>query len=153
MAASLSPEVLEQQWHPLSVQETAAQLHSDPDTGLETDEISQRQQTFGPNQLTPETGPGPWLRFLQQFNQPLLYILLVAGGITLLLQDWLDAGVIFAVVLINAVVGYIQEAKAEQAIKALAESIVTEATVIRGGKPQQLPADQLVPGDLVRLEA
>jgi len=93
------------------------------------------------------------MRFLQQFNQPLLYILLIAGAVTLLLQDWIDAGVIFAVVLINAIVGYIQEAKAEHAMAALAESIVTEATVIREGKQQQLPADQLVPGDLVRLEA
>lgn len=153
MTASLSSESLEQQWHHLSVQETAERLHCDPDTGLATKEVRQRQDEFGPNQLTPDTGTRPWIRFLQQFNQPLLYILLVAGAITLLLQDWLDAGVIFAVVLINAIVGYIQEAKAEHAMEALAESIVTEATVIRDGKQQQRPADQLVPGDLVRLEA
>ena len=153
MAASLSPETLDQTWHHLSKQETAERLHTDPDAGLTAGEVSQRQDTFGPNQLTPETGTSPWMRFLQQFNQPLLYILLVAGVITLLLQDWIDAGVIFAVVLINATVGYIQEAKAEHAMEALAKSIVTEATVIREGKQQQRPADQLVPGDLVRLEA
>jgi magnesium-transporting ATPase (P-type) len=93
------------------------------------------------------------MRFWQQFNQPLLYILLIAGGITLLLQDWIDAGVIFAVVLINAIIGYIQEAKAEHAMEALAQSFVAEATVMREGKQQQLPAAQLVPGDLVWLEA
>ncbi len=153
MTASLSAKSLEQQWQHLSVQETAERLHSDPDTGLTTGEVNQRQDKFGPNQLTPNAGTSPWMRFLQQFNQPLLYILLVAGAITLLLQDWIDAGVIFAVVLINATVGYIQEAKAEHAMEALAQSIVTEATVIREGKQQQLPADQLVPGDLVRLEA
>lgn len=153
MTASLSSESLEQQWHHLSAQETAERLHSDPDVGLATQEVSQRQDEFGPNQLTPKTGTSPWIRFLQQFNQPLIYILLAAGLITLLLQDWIDAGVIFVVVLINAIVGYIQEAKAEHAMEALAESIVTEAAVIREGKQQQRPADQLVPGDLVSLEA
>ena len=107
MTATLSPESLEQQWHEISVQETADRLHSDVDTGLDTTAVNQRQEKFGPNQLNPDTGTPPWLRFLQQFNQPLLYILLVAGAITLLLQDWIDAGVIFAVVLINAIAGYI----------------------------------------------
>jgi Ca2+-transporting ATPase len=152
MAVSISAEGLDQIWHHLSKQETAEHLHSDPDAGLTAGEVSQRQEEIGPNQLTPETGTSPWMRFLQQFNQPLLYILLVAGVITLLLQDWLDAGVIFAVVLINAIVGYIQEARVEHAMEALAESIVTEASVIREGQQQQLPADQLVRGDLVRLE-
>ena len=153
MTAFLSSKALEQAWHHLSVQETAEQLNSDPNIGLGKEAVRQRQEEFGPNQLTPDTGTSPWMRFLQQFNQPLLYILLVAGGITLLLQDWIDAGVIFAVVLINAIVGYIQEAKAEHAIEALAQALVTEATVIREGQQQKLPADQLVPGDLVWLEA
>ncbi|MGP1387206.1 MAG: cation-translocating P-type ATPase [Thainema sp.] len=153
MARSLSSEVLNRQWHHLSVQEVTEQLHSHLHNGLSQEAVSQRQEQFGPNRLTPEAGIPPWMRFLQQFNQPLLYILLVAGAITLLLQDWIDAGVIFGVVLINAVVGYIQEAKAEQAMEALAKSIVTEATVIRQGKQQRIPADQLVPGDLVRLES
>ena len=153
MARSLYSESLKQQWHHLSIQETTESLHSDPDTGLTAEEVSERQQKFGPNQLTPDIGPNFLISFLQQFNQPLLYILLAAGAITLLLQDWLDAGVIFAVVLLNAIVGYIQEAKAKHAIEALAQSIVTEATVIRDGKQHQLPAVQLVPGDLVRLEA
>jgi cation-transporting ATPase F len=153
MTASLSSKALEQPWHHLSVQETAEQLNSDPQTGLGKAAVRQRQEEFGPNQLASDTGPRPWMRFLQQFNQPLLYILLIAGGITLLLRDWIDAGVIFAVVLTNAIVGYIQEAKAEQAMEALAQSLVTEATVIREGKRQQLPAAQLVPGDVVWLEA
>lgn len=153
MTASISFELFNTTWHQLSVQETAVHLHSDIDVGLATEEVRQRQEQFGPNQLVLETSTSPWVKFLQQFNQPLLYILLIAGGITLLLQDWIDAGVIFAVVLINAVVGYIQEAKAEQAMEALAQSIVTVANVIREDLPQQIPADQLVPGDLVHLEA
>jgi cation-transporting ATPase F len=153
MSTILSSKDLDQHWHHLSVQETMERLHSNLDTGLDRETVHQRQQAFGPNQLTPETCISPWMRFLQQFNQPLLHILLVAGTITLVLQDWLDAGVIFAVVLINAVVGYIQEAKAEHAMEALAKSLVTITTVIRDGKQHQLPADQLVPGDLVLLEA
>lgn len=153
MSASLNAESLDRSWHHLSVQETVTQLKSQPDQGLPADEVTQRQEQFGPNQLTPKKQTSPWVRFLQQFNQPLLYILLAAGVITLFLQDWVDAGVIFAVVLVNAIVGYVQEAKAEQAMEALAESIVTEAAVIRRGKRQQLPADRLVPGDLVYLEA
>jgi len=83
----------------------------------------------------------------------LLYVLLIAGIIALILQEWVDAGVIFAVVIINAVVGYIQEAKAEQAMAALAKSMVTEAKVIRVGEQRKIPAAELVPGDLVCLEA
>ncbi|MEX1315758.1 MAG: HAD-IC family P-type ATPase [Synechococcaceae cyanobacterium] len=148
-----STSLQEQPWHHLSVQETAHQLRSDPRAGLTSEEISRRRDVYGPNRITADPGTPPWLRFLQQFNQPLLYILLVAGLITLLLRDWVDAGVIFAVVLINAVVGYIQEAKAQQAMEALARSIVTVANVIRNRKQQRLPAEQLVPGDLLRLEA
>ncbi len=149
--SSMSPR--KRAWHHLSVQETAQRLDSDLRAGLSSEEIDRRRESFGPNRITADAGTSPWLRFLQQFNQPLLYILLVAGCITLLLRDWVDAGVIFGVVLINAVVGYIQEAKAEKAMEALARSIVTVATVIRGGRQQRLAAEELVPGDLLRLEA
>ena len=71
MAGSISAEALDQTWHHLSKQKTAEHLHSDPDAGLTAGEVSQRQEEFGPNQLTPDTGTSPWIRFLQQFNQPL----------------------------------------------------------------------------------
>ena len=117
-----------------------------------TDEAAaQRQQKYGINQLDQQISKNPYQLFLQQFNQPLLYILLSAGIVTLFLQEWLDAGVIFAVVLINAIVGYIQEFKAENALAALAASITTEVTVIRQGQEQTIPSPDLVPGDLVEL--
>ena len=153
MTPSLSPESLTQPWHCLSEEDVARILHSAVDQGLNDDAVAQRRSQFGPNQLTPPSPTSPWLRFLRQFNQPLLYMLLLAGSITLTLQDWIDAGVIFTVVVINAIVGYIQETKAEQAMSALAQSIVTEAIAIRNGHPQRLPAAELVPGDLVNLEA
>ena len=144
---------LDQCWHHLPSQKAAAALGTHLTTGLTTDEAIRRRSHFGSNQLTPPPPASPWLKFLQQFNQPLLYILLLAGLISLFLQEWVDAGVIFAVVVINAVIGYVQEAKAEEAMAALAKSIVTEATVIRYGKQQQISAGDLVPGDLIRLEA
>jgi len=93
------------------------------------------------------------MRFLLQFHQPLIYILLAATGITVALGEWVDASVIFGVVFINAVAGYLQEAKAEKAIDALAKMAVTEATVRRGGEKLRIPSAQLVPGDLVLLQS
>ncbi len=144
---------LEQPWHAFSQQQAAERLASDLKTGLSITQAIQRKAQFGSNQLAPKQSTHLLVQFLQQFNQPLLYILLMAGAISLLLREWLDAGVIFAVVLINAVVGYVQEAKAGQAMAALAKSIVTEATVVYQGEQQQISAVDLVPGDLVRLEA
>ncbi len=143
--------ILEHQWHSLSIQEVTQILASDLENGLTTDEAARRREKFGVNQLTPQKSKSPYQLFLQQFNQPLLYILLLAGVITLFLQDWIDAIVIFAVVLINAIVGYIREFKAENALAALAASITTEVTVIRQGTEQTLPSEELVPGDLVEL--
>ena len=144
---------LNQCWHCLPSPKAAAALGTHLTAGLTTEEATRRRSRYGSNQLTPPPPPSPWIKFLQQFNQPLLYILLLAGLISLFLREWVDAGVIFAVVVINAVIGYVQEAKAEEAMAALAKSIVTEATVIRHGKQQQISAADLVPGDLIRLEA
>lgn len=139
------------QWYAISEQEAVQTLASHAETGLTHNEATKRQQQFGLNQLSDKGGISPWLRFLQQFNQPLLYILLVAGVVTLLLRDWIDAGVIFAVTLINVIIGYIQESKAEGAIAALAEVITTETIVVREGQKTRLASTQLVPGDLVLL--
>ena len=147
----LARSILEHQWHSLSAKEVTQILASDLENGLTTNEAARRREKFGLNQLTPRTSKRPYQLFLRQFNQPLLYILLLAGIITLFLQDWLDAIVIFAVVLINAIVGYLQESKAENALAALAASITTEVTAIRQGTEQTLPAEELVPGDLVEL--
>lgn len=151
MSSRLFPDSLTCQWHSLSIEDIEQILVSDFQQGLTPDEAAERQRQFGANQLEDRGGKSPWVRFLQQFNQPLLYILLLAGGIALFLQHWIDAGVIFAVVMINAIVGYIQESKAEKAIALLAASVRTEATVIRNSEKQTLPSEELVPGDLVQL--
>jgi len=108
---------------------------------------------FGPNALTPPKGPSALRRLLQQFLDPLVIILVAAGVVTCFLRDWVDAGVIFGVVMLNALVGYIQEAKAVAAIDALTKAMTTEATLIRAGEQLRLPATEIVPGDLVQLQA
>ncbi len=145
--------LLGRHWYHLPAEEVIQLLESDADRGLDLFEVKHRQQHFGPNSLTPKKGKSPLVRFLLQFNNPLLYILIASGIITALIKDPVDAVIIFAVVLINAVIGYVQESKAEKAIEALAQAMTTEATVIRAGQTQRISAAELTPGDLVLLQA
>ena len=140
-------------WHHIPKEEVLDLLDSDPQNGLDIFEIKHRRERFGLNVLTPKKGKSPLMRFLLQFNNPLVIILLAASVITAVLKDATDALVIFGVVLINAVIGYIQEAHAEQSIAALEKTMTTEAAVIRSGKVTRLPANELVPGDIVQLQA
>ncbi|MFA4966358.1 MAG: cation-transporting P-type ATPase [Thermoleophilia bacterium] len=140
-------------WHHLPAEEVIELLETDPEAGLDVFDVKHRRDHYGPNVLTARGGPGALKRLLLQFHQPLIYILLAAGVITLFLREWVDSGVIFGVVLVNATVGYLQEAKAVQAIEALARTMTTEATVLRGGDQARVPAAELVPGDVVLLQA
>ncbi len=144
---------LDHHWHHLPKEEAIALLETNAEMGLDTLEVQRRQMRFGLNVLTPRRGKSPLVRFLLQFNNPLIYILLASALITAVLKDVLDALVIFGVVLINAIIGYIQESKAEQAIQALARTMTTEATVIRDGKTLRVDAAELVPGDCVVLQS
>ncbi|HEY9173500.1 MAG TPA: cation-transporting P-type ATPase [Verrucomicrobiae bacterium] len=143
--------ILSHHWHHLPAKEVTQLLETDPDKGLDHFEIKHRQQRFGMNELTPRKGRSAWQRFLLQFHNPLIYILLAATLVKLIMGGLVDAGVIFAVVLINAWIGYLQEAKAERAIEALAQSLVTETHVVRAGKTVRVPSTELVPGDIVLL--
>jgi len=145
--------ILWKPWHHLPDTEVLALFETDPDRGLDNFEVRQRQQHFGPNVLAPKRGKNPLLLFLLQIHQPLVYILLGATVITALLQEWVDAGVIFGVVLINAVIGFVQESKAVKALEALARNMESAATVIRGGQKQNVSSTDLVPGDLVLLQS
>ena len=143
----------DQHWHALSESEVVSLLESDAKEGLDLFAVSHRLAQFGPNALTPPKGPSALRRFLQQFLDPLVIILMAAGVVTCVLRDWVDAGVIFGVVMLNAIVGYIQEARAVAAIDALTKAMTTEATLIRAGEQLRLPATEIVPGDLVQLQA
>ncbi len=140
-------------WHHLSIDESVRLLETDLSRGLSPDEVQRRLEQYGPNAVPAQEGPGVLIRFLLQFHQPLIYILLAATMVTLVLQEYLEAGVIFGVVLINAVIGFIQETRAVQALEALAKTMTTQATAVREGQKQQLPSEGLVPGDVVLVQS
>ncbi|MEM9007927.1 MAG: cation-transporting P-type ATPase [Cyanobacteria bacterium P01_F01_bin.86] len=131
----------------------AQKLKTDLESGLTAEEIAHRYETYGRNELPVKPGKPAWLRFLLQFNQPLLYILLLAGAVKAFLGSWTNAAVIWGVTVINAIIGYIQEAKAEGAIASLAKAVTTETNVLRGGQMLRVQSQDLVPGDIVRLSS
>ncbi|MEA5619748.1 cation-transporting P-type ATPase [Cronbergia sp. UHCC 0137] len=144
---------LTQQYHELSTQRVTEIFKVDPSQGLTTPEVNHKLKQFGKNELEAKPGKPAWLRFLAQFNQALLYILLIAGLIKAFLGSWTNAGVIWGVTLINAIIGFVQESKAEGAIAALAKAVTTEATVIRNGQKSRIPSADIVPGDIVLLSS
>ncbi|MDO9145801.1 MAG: cation-transporting P-type ATPase [Rhodoferax sp.] len=140
-------------WHTLERDQALAHLAANASTGLASDDVARRLATYGPNSLPESRRRGPWLRFALQFHNPLIYVLLAAGIVTYGLKDYVDAGVIAAVVLINALIGFIQEGKAEKALDAVRAMLASRAMVIRDGERQEVDASQLVPGDIVLLES
>ncbi|TDC73178.1 HAD family hydrolase [Micromonospora sp. KC606] len=139
--------------HALAVHEVVLLLETDTTRGLTDDEAAGRLTRFGPNVLPAAARGGPLRRLLRQFQNPLVYILIAAGVVTLLLAEYVDAAVISGVVVVNAAIGFLQESKAEAALDALRGMVRTEARVVRGGRQRQVPSDEIVPGDLVLVEA
>ncbi len=135
------------------IQETAERLGSDPCRGLSCEEAAKRLREHGKNELQ-ETGKRTLAEaFLEQLNDPLIYVLMVAAVVSVLLSEVSDAVIIGAVVLLNASVGVLQEGKARRALDSLKKLTSPRAVVIREGRRLELPAAELVPGDLVCLEA
>jgi cation-transporting ATPase F len=151
MKNSATDSRMELPYYELPVSEVTQTLGSHPEKGLSTSEAQQRIERFGFNELKAKPAKPAWLRFLAQFNQALLYILLVAGLIKAFLGSWTNAAVIWGVTVINAIIGFIQESKAEGAIASLAAAVTTEATVVRDGKTLRISSRELVPGDVVVL--
>jgi magnesium-transporting ATPase (P-type) len=140
-------------WHARPVDKVVGQLETDPERGLSTEQAHRRLEEHGPNRLPEEKGKSALVRFLEQFHNVLIYILLVAAAFTATLGEWIDTGVILAVVVINALIGFIQEGKAEQALEGIRRLLSLEATVKRDGQRRRIPAEELVPGDVVLLES
>ncbi|WP_396428925.1 cation-translocating P-type ATPase [Limnohabitans sp.] len=140
-------------WHTLSVQQVLHEQGVDLRYGLDLDAVPLRLRIHGLNHLTAAPGVSVWRRFFQQFHNPLIYVLLVAGGTSMALQAYLDALVIFAVVLINALMGFVQEGQAEKAMHGVRSLLASRALVLRQGERQSVAADQLVPGDLVLIDS
>jgi Ca2+-transporting ATPase len=149
MGSSHPPE---QVWHALSLDETRAALATSH-AGLSPEVARQRLAEHGPNRLE-ETRPTPlWALLLHQFQSPLIYILLAAAAVTLAIGEYIDAGVIAAVLAINAAIGFFQEQRAEHSVRALMHLVSPRAHVVRGGRQAEIDSADLVPGDLVLLES
>ncbi|RBI87449.1 cation-transporting P-type ATPase [Rhodosalinus halophilus] len=121
--------------------------------GLGAEEAARRQARHGPNRLPEPPKPSALRRFLKQFDNLLIYVLLASAGVTAALQHWVDTGVILAVVVVNAVIGFVQEGRAEQAMAAIRGMLAPRTAVLRDGRRVSLDAAELVPGDVVLVEA
>jgi magnesium-transporting ATPase (P-type) len=141
-----------QHWHALDIETVFHHVSSSPE-GLSQQEAHHRLQSIGPNRLRPVQKKGPLARFFAQFHNVLIYVLMSAGVVTALLGHWVDSGVILGVVVINAIIGFIQEGKAEKALDAIRHMLSQQAMVKRDGRMISIAADQLVPGDVVLLQS
>ncbi|MDP3991193.1 MAG: HAD-IC family P-type ATPase [Candidatus Nealsonbacteria bacterium] len=140
-------------WHLFSFEEVASRLGVDIDKGLSEAEVIVRQKQFGQNVLPKEKTLSKLRTFFNQFRSPLIYILIIASLITLFLREWADSIVILGAVVLNTIVGFFQENKASQSLKALKKIVTIQARVIRGGNEVNVDSADLVPGDIITLTA
>ena len=150
---SLPPAADTTSWHALSAADVLARHGADLNDGLAEQEAAARLLRHGPNRLREQAGRSALKRFLSQLKEPLVLVLIASGIATSALGEWVDSSVIFGVVVVNAVIGFLQEGKAEAALAALARALATEVTVLRGGRQRRIDAVGLVPGDVVWLSA
>lgn len=142
---------VETQWHACDSEQIHQILETSPQ-GLTSEQVSERQQKYGANRLPAPPRRSRLMRLLAQFNNVLIYVLIIAALVTAALGHQVDSGVIVAVVLINALVGFFQEGKAEKAIDAVRNMLSQQAVVTRNGHRQQVSAEELVPGDIVFIQ-
>ena len=140
-------------WHALTADEVAQRLAARLDTGLDGAEAASRLEEHGPNKLPLGKKQSAFMRFVQQFNNVLVYVLIGAGVLKLALGLWLDASIILAVVFLNSLLGFLQEGKAAEALESISRMLSAEARTLRDGEPRMIAADTLVPGDIVLLES
>jgi Ca2+-transporting ATPase len=140
-------------WWALPAEEVVARLGSDLQMGLRPDQAAQRLAAGGPNQLRAGKARPAWLLFAAQFANTVIMLLLAAAVVTVVVGDLKDTVVIVAVVLLNATISFVQDRRAEQAMAALKRMSAPQARVIRAGRTHTVPAAQVVPGDLLDLEA
>ena len=140
-------------WHALDAQDLLQQLATPPETGLSSEEVARRLEQYGLNQLEEAPGTTFWQMLYEQFNNFVVIMLIVASIISALLGDYEEAAAILAIVVLNATLGVVQEQRAEQALAALKKLAAPEAHVLRDGSRISVPARELVPGDIVLLEA
>ena len=140
-------------WHAVAAEEVVKRLQTDPAKGLDAGEAAQRLKQYGPNRLPEGKKQSSFMKFLHQFNNVLVYVLLGAGFVKLMVGLWLDASIIIGVVVLNALLGFFQEGKAEKALDSIRNMLSAEARTVRGSETRMIPAEDLVPGDIVLLES
>jgi len=139
-------------WHTESTN-TVLESFETSSNGLSKEEAINRLEKHGPNRLPEVKTRGPLMRFLFQFHNVLIYVLIAASAVTAMLGHWIDASVILGVVIINAMIGFVQEGKAENALRAIRQMLSPNAMVLRNGKQSSIPAEELIPGDVVLLQS
>ena len=139
-------------WHALRIEEALSRL-AGREEGLEPEEVRSRLEKYGANRLPPPRRRGPLKRFLVQFHNVLIYVLLAAAAVTAGLGHFADTAVIIGVVFVNAIIGFVQEGKAEKALDAIRGLLSHQAVVLRDGRRQVIAAEELVPGDIVLLQS
>lgn len=142
-----------QPWHAQTISVAARELETDLEKGLSDKEAAARLERYGPNELAGREGVPLWRKLLAQFQDFLVLILLGAGAVSFAVGERTDAALIFLIVLINAILGVVQEGRAERALQALKKLAAPHARVVRAGRTVEIPAGEIVPGDLVLLEA
>jgi magnesium-transporting ATPase (P-type) len=140
-------------WHALATDDVLKRLGTSAERGLDAGEVAKRLATCGQNRLPEGKRRSPVMRFLAQLNNILVYVLLAAGFIKLMLGLWLDAAIIFGVVILNSLLGFIQEGRAEKALDSIRNMLSPESRTLRGGEARMIASEQLVPGDIVLLES
>jgi P-type Ca2+ transporter type 2C len=153
VGAPARPGPADEPWHTVPLDKVTAQLGTQPGSGLSQADAVRRLDEHGPNELEAAGEIVPWRLLLEQFKNVLILILLVAVGLSVALGHATEAIVIGAIVLLAALLGFVQEYRAERAIEALRQMAAPTATVIRGGRETEIPARELVPGDIVVLHA
>jgi magnesium-transporting ATPase (P-type) len=147
-----NPDHSDVHWHNQTVAESLAAWQAS-EQGLDESQQADRLEKYGPNRLPEGRSRSMVERLFAQINNMLIYVLLAAAGITALMGHWIDTSVILAVVVVQTVIGFVQEGKAEQALAAIRHMLAPKATVMREGRRQTVAGETLVPGDIVLLEA
>ncbi len=140
-------------WHSREAKNVLKELEASIDVGLSEEEVQNRLKEYGKNKMPEAKKESALMRLLSQFHNTLIYLLIAAAVITALMDHWVDTLVIVAVVVINALIGFVQEGKAEQALEGIKKMLTLEAMVIRSSNRQKINAEELVPGDIVILRS
>ncbi len=140
-------------WHAKGADDVLKHLDVDTEKGLAADDVSKRLEEHGANELPKGKKRPAWMRLLMQFHNVLIYVLIAAAIITALMDHWIDTWVILAVVIVNALIGFVQEGKAERALESIRDMLSLDAVVIRNGEKKTVEAEDLVPGDIVMLKS